>query len=66
MLAALTGLDRTDPTKKNAGQMLTVRSSYGAQLMDGTYYFRGDYMQEIQPSASTVVRATPAADRRSV
>ena len=25
---------------------LTVRSSYGAQLMDGTYYFRGDYMQE--------------------
>jgi hypothetical protein len=31
---------------------LTVRSSFGAQLMDGTYYFRGDYLQDIYPSGT--------------
>jgi len=27
---------------------LTVRSSFGAQLPDGTYYFRGDYLEGTQ------------------
>ena len=31
---------------------LTVRSSYGAQLMDGTYWFTGDYLREIYPSGT--------------
>jgi len=31
---------------------LTVRSSFGAQLMDGTYYFRGDYLRDITPSGT--------------
>jgi hypothetical protein len=29
---------------------LTVRSSSGAQLMDGTYQFTGDYLRDIYPS----------------
>ena len=31
---------------------LTVRSSFGAQVTDGTYYFRGDYLQDIDPSGT--------------
>lgn len=31
---------------------LTVRSSFGAQLTDGTYQFRGDYLQAIYPSGT--------------
>ncbi len=31
---------------------LTVRSEYGAQLPDGTYTFRGDYLQEIYPTGT--------------
>lgn len=31
---------------------LTVRSAFGARLTDGTYYFRGDYLQDIYPSGT--------------
>src|SRR5512134_2334665 len=31
---------------------LTVRSSFGAQLMDGTYLFRGDYLLDLYPSGT--------------
>jgi hypothetical protein len=31
---------------------LTVRSSSGAQLMDGTYRFTGDYLRDIEPSGT--------------
>ena len=31
---------------------LVVRSSSGGQLPDGTYWFRGDYLGEIEPSGS--------------
>jgi hypothetical protein len=31
---------------------LTVRSSYGARLSDGTYYFRGDYLEDIYPAGT--------------
>lgn len=31
---------------------LTVRSETGAQLTDGTYWFRGDYLQELYPSGT--------------
>jgi hypothetical protein len=31
---------------------LTVRSSFGAQAPDGTYHFRGDYLQNIYPSGT--------------
>lgn len=31
---------------------LTVRSSFGAQLTDGTYYFRGDYLEDLYPSGT--------------
>jgi subtilisin-like proprotein convertase family protein len=31
---------------------LTVRSSSGAQVMDGTYYFSGDYLRDIDPSGT--------------
>ena len=31
---------------------LTVRSSSGAQLMDGTYRFTGDYLRDIYPSGT--------------
>ena len=31
---------------------LTVRSDFGAQRPDGSYEFRGDYLQDIQPSGT--------------
>jgi hypothetical protein len=31
---------------------LTVRSSEGGKLNDGTYWFRGDYLREIRPSGT--------------
>ena len=33
---------------------LTVRSSSGAQLMDGTYRFQGDYLRDIYPSGNAI------------
>jgi hypothetical protein len=31
---------------------LTVRSSFGAQLTDGTFHFRGDYLADLYPSGT--------------
>lgn len=48
---------------------LTVRSSSGAQLMDGTYRFTGDYLWDIYPSGTQYLfdwRFSTSADGRFV